>query len=105
MRYLVLPAKPSSRSGPRASLAVSGLAFIALAAVSALTVAAAQEPATDSPAKPSATQPAGSSSASGTRPSDQSSISVTVRVVNVPVTVLDRRGLPVIDLTQGDFRV
>ena len=105
MRYLVLPAKPSSRSGPRVGLAVSGLALVVLAVVSAFAFAAAQEPATDSPAKPSATQPAGSSSASGTRPSDQSSISVTVRVVNVPVTVLDRRGLPVNDLTQGDFRV
>ena len=105
MGSLVLPAKRSSRGGPRATLAVSGLAFIALAVVSALTFAAAQEPAKDSPAKPSSTQPAGSSSPSGTRPSDQSSISVTVRVVNVPVTVLDRRGLPVIDLTQNDFRV
>ena len=105
MGSLVLPAKRSSRGGPRATLAVSGLAFIALAVVSALTFAAAQEPAKDSPAKPSVPPPAGSSSPSGTRPSDQSSISVTVRVVNVPVTVLDRRGLPVIDLTQGDFRV
>jgi len=36
-------------------------------------------------------------------PRDQ--IRVRVEVVNVPVTVLDRRGLPVLDLNQDDFEV
>src|SRR5579864_1905589 len=36
---------------------------------------------------------------------NKNQIRVTVRVVNVPVTVLDKHGLPVIDLTQNDFRV
>lgn len=42
-------------------------------------------------------------SANQTKPS--ANIKVRVQVVNVPVTVLDKRGTPVIDLTQNDFRV
>jgi len=83
---------------------------MAWAVASVVTFAAAQGPAKDSQARPSATQQAVSPSPSETRPSgpgpsNQDNIRVTVRVVNVPVTVLDRRGLPVIDLTQDDFRV
>ncbi len=46
---------------------------------------------------------AGSNAANATRPS--STISRRVQVVNVPVTVLDKRGFPVIDLAENDFRV
>ena len=37
-------------------------------------------------------------------PADQN-IRVRVQVVSVPVSVMDKRGLPVIDLSQNDFRV
>ncbi len=62
-----------------------------------LQTRAAQDAAKESQAKPPApqTQP----------PSSKDNIRVTVRVVNVPITVLDKRGLPVIDLTKDDFRI
>ena len=45
-------------------------------------------------------------SATATKPgTDENRIKVHVEVVNVPVTVLDKRGNPVIDLTQNDFRI
>ena len=44
--------------------------------------------------------------ATGTKPgADENRIKVHVEVVNVPVTVLDKRGNPVIDLTQKDFKI
>lgn len=38
-------------------------------------------------------------------PNGDQRIRVHVEVVNVPVTVLDKRGLPVIDLTKNDFKL
>jgi len=38
-------------------------------------------------------------------PGSEKTIPVRVNVVNVPVTVLDKHGLPVIDLTQKDFQI
>jgi VWFA-related protein len=38
-------------------------------------------------------------------PASKNKIRVRVEVVNVPVTVIGKRGLPIIDLTQSDFQV
>jgi len=38
-------------------------------------------------------------------PASKNKIRVRVEVVNVPVTVIGKRGLPIIDLTKDDFRV
>jgi Mg-chelatase subunit ChlD len=62
------------------------------AASAASSSGAAQNPAPANPAEP------------GSPPSN-GQINVRVQVVNVPVTVLDKRGIPVIDLTQKDFQV
>lgn len=56
--------------------------------------APSQPSATSAPAQPQQVQPA-----------PGGNIKVRVQVVNVPVTVLDKRGMPIIDLTQNDFRV
>jgi VWFA-related protein len=44
-------------------------------------------------------------SAGSNTKTNENSIRVRVEVVNVPVTVLDKRGNPVIDLKQNDFRI
>jgi VWFA-related protein len=56
---------------------------------------------------PAPSAPGGSQSAPRPEntPATNKPLRVRVEVVNVPVTVLGRRGLPIIDLTQSDFQV
>ncbi len=78
-----------------------------VAAIASSRPASAQ--AAQSTAAPAATAPAPAAAQGnqGTQPplASGGNIKVKVQVVNVPVTVLDKRGMPVIDLTQNDFRV
>lgn len=71
-----------------------GFALLATLSLAAQDPAAKTATASSTPAT---TQPAASNT--------KDSIKVHVEVVNVPVTVLNKRGLPVIDLTQKDFEV
>ena len=88
-----------------------GLCRLALAAIvltatgSFVTLAVGQDAAKDSRSSPPAAGQTTRASPPATADTGKDNIRVTVRVVNVPVTVLDRHGLPVIDLSQDDFRV
>ncbi len=63
----------------------------------------------DGASKAASQPPAGAASAAsskeGSPPASQNTVRVKVEVVNVPVTVLDRHGHPVIDLEKDDFQV
>jgi VWFA-related protein len=100
---------PARRNGPKKSVLRKLPALVFLVWLCALTVdlLRAQNP------------PPGSAASGGNNPAPQTStrpdqagppasknkIRVRVEVVNVPVIVLGKRGLPVIDLTQNDFQV
>ncbi|MEJ2009968.1 MAG: VWA domain-containing protein [Acidobacteriota bacterium] len=95
-----------------------GLAWLLAASVACATLFALwtlsparmwgqQDPAGASGAKPATSErgsasgaPSGSNTTGG-----NNKIKVHVEVVNVPVTVLDKRGIPVIDLSKKDFQV
>lgn len=99
-RYAMRP--PRRRVSTIGALAVLGLA-------AGLTTAlwGSQEPAPRAEAKPAsaAAAPATDSSREAAAPGSRHNIRVRVEVVNVPVTVLGKRGLPVIDLKKEDFQV
>jgi VWFA-related protein len=100
---------PARRNGPKKSVLRKLPALVFLVWLCAVTVylLRAQNP------------PPGSAVSGGNSPAPQTStrldeagppasknkIRVRVEVVNVPVTVIGKRGLPVIDLTQSDFQI
>jgi VWFA-related protein len=56
------------------------------------------------PAEPPASAVAAPAGASA-KPAEQKTIQIRVNEVNIPVTVLDKRGVPVIDMDEKDFEV
>ena len=100
---------PARRKGPKKSVLrkLPALVFLVWLCALAVYVLRAQNPPPGSGAS------GGNNPAQGTpAPPDETGVStsknkirVRVEVVDVPVTVIGKRGLPIIDLTQGDFQV
>jgi VWFA-related protein len=97
----VLRVRDAFRPAFKAESVVSGwhirVAAIALAAV-IVTSGPVRTPAQD-------TTPPSTPGTQEETPTAPKGLRVRVEVVNVPVSVLDKRGLPVIDLTKDDFQV
>jgi Ca-activated chloride channel homolog len=95
-----------SRAGRTALLRSLAVAAWVLGVALVLALAQGSAPQGSAPAAGAAPaqKPAGSAPELPP-PSPRGQIRVRVEVVNVPVTVLDHRGLPVLDLNQNDFEV
>jgi VWFA-related protein len=84
------------------AIALAGLILLGFAPA---RLRAGQQEASQKAEAKNSTGPEAAAAGAKETPASQKPIRVTVREVNVPVTVLDKRGIPVIDLTAKDFEV
>lgn len=99
------PRREETGAGGRGARAASGVWVFPLAVLFLtwpLAVRGWQSP--EGQSTPAAEEPAAPKGADSGR-TEKQPIQVRVNVVNVPVTVLNKRGVPVIDLSQNDFEV
>ena len=97
---------PLALAGLAVLLSAGSLNFGAAGQQTQTPAPAPASPAAASPASSSPTQnPATASPLEQGGSQNDTQFNVRVQVVNVPVTVLDKRGIPVIDLTPKDFKV
>lgn len=86
--------------------AIASLALFAALTVSPVRTWAGQNsPASTSKSASRKTNPSSDPAPKPSAKADNSKIKVHVEVVNVPVTVINKRGIPVIDLSKKDFKV
>lgn len=104
--------KMPNATGCRIRARVLPAALVALALLGLLVVAPSAMRSRQDPSAAAKTTPSASDDGTANSPSsgsnsapDNNKIRVHVEVVNVPVTVLDKRGMPVLNLAKNDFKV
>jgi VWFA-related protein len=90
---------------PRKGRAALSLRLIATFILAGAAVVARPQSSTPGPNNPAQAPQTKAPASQAAVPSSGQTIKVPVNEVNIPVTVLDKRGIPVIDMEQKDFEI